>query len=228
MQYHIVILIRRQNWSLNWWTWGASGVKERSGSSALTMSLQVHIFNSMSNMPCNSHHTYFLWNLPFVICHFLQSSSSSPWATSTRCYMRTTPRTEWERARSSSTRSSTQSSSRKPPSSSSSTRSTSSGRSWGATYWPTTSPTMGDQMTLSQHCKNMSTPTFFTYFSWTFQFQRVYKEAISEEEQKSNPRPLRFCDDGDGHGPGEKHLWCDPGHHPQPDAWKPRIWVTPS
>ena len=35
-------------------------MKEKSGSSALTMSLQVHIFNSMSNMPFNSHHTYFL------------------------------------------------------------------------------------------------------------------------------------------------------------------------
>ena len=36
-------------------------MKERSGSSALTMSLQVQIFNSMSNMPCNSSsHPYFL------------------------------------------------------------------------------------------------------------------------------------------------------------------------
>ena len=76
MQYHIVILIRRQNWSLNWWTWGASGVKERSGSSALTMSLQVQIFNSMSNMPLILitpifFGTFLSWSVIFCspLCH---------------------------------------------------------------------------------------------------------------------------------------------------------------
>ena len=34
------------------------------------MSLQVQIFNSMSNMPFNFHHTHIFWQLPFVICFF--------------------------------------------------------------------------------------------------------------------------------------------------------------
>ena len=89
-----------------------------------------------------------LLNLPH-----LQSSSSSPWVTSTKCSTRTTPPTEWERVRNSLMRFSTLSSSRKPRSSSSSTRSTSSEKSWAATYWLIIYQTTGARTTLRQLCK---------------------------------------------------------------------------
>ena len=89
-----------------------------------------------------------LLNLPH-----LQSSSSSPWVTSTKCSTKTTPPTEWERVRNSLMRFSTLSSSRKPRSSSSSTRSTSSEKSWAATYWLIIYQTTGARTTLRQLCK---------------------------------------------------------------------------
>ena len=47
-----LLFIRRPSWSLSWWMWEGNAVSGRSGSSALTMSLQVvSIFNSKS-----SHH----------------------------------------------------------------------------------------------------------------------------------------------------------------------------